>query len=121
MGQVWSKANFDGTNLAGHLGGRGSVIAVTAQNAGPDGQWATADDVLANINQQPVDVSIDAIPNDEGGDLDRVRGFLSFHPQTCNFVFADGSTHSIGENISVELYRAISTRADGEVVDHGSL
>lgn len=121
MGQVWSKANFDGTNIVGHFGGRGSVIAVTAQNAGPDGQWGTADDLLANINQQPVDVSIDAVPNDEGGPLDRVRGFLSFHPQTCNFVFADGSTRSISASISVELYRAISTRAGDEVVDHESL
>lgn len=121
MGQVWSKANFDGTNLAGHLGGRGSVIAVTAQNAGSDGQWGTADDVLARINQQPVDVSIDATPNDKGSNLDRVRGFLSFHPGTCNFVFADGSTHSISEGVSAELYRAISTRDGGEVVDHSSL
>jgi len=69
MGQVWSKANFDGINLAGHLGGRGSVIAVTAQNAGPDGRWGTTDDLLAPINQQPVDVSIDAIPDDGGSDL----------------------------------------------------
>ena len=121
MGQVWSKANFDGINLAGHLGGRGSVMAVTAQNAGPDGQWATADDLLAPINQQPVDVSVDAVPADGGGALDRVRGFLSFHPQTCNFVFADGSTHSISEGISAELYRAISTRAGSEVVDHDTL
>jgi len=116
MGQVWSKANFDGINIADPIGGRGSVIAVTAQNAGPDGQWGTADDLLANINQQPVDVSIDFVPNDNGGELDRVRGFLSFHPQTCNFVYADGSTHSIDENISVDLYRAISTRADGEAI-----
>lgn len=115
MGQVWSKANFDGTNIGGHLGGRGSVIAVSAQNAGPDGQWGTADDVLAPINQRPVDISIDAVPNDNGGELDRVRGFLSFHPQTCNFVFTDGSTRSISQNISGEVYRAISTRVGGEV------
>jgi len=114
MGQVWSKANFDGTNIAGHLGGRGSVVAVTAQNAGPDGQWGTADDLLANINQQPVDVSIDAVPNDNGGELDRVRGFLGFHPGACNFVFADGSTHSINEGVSTELYRGLSTRGGGE-------
>lgn len=121
MGQVWSKANFDGINLAGHLGGRGSVIAVTAQNAGPDGRWGTTDDLLAPINQQPVDVSIDAIPDDGGSDLDRVRGFLSFHRQTCNFVFADGSTHSFNQDISAEPYRAISTRAGSEVVYHDSL
>ena len=121
MGQVWSKANFDGINLAGHLGGRGSVVAVTAQNAGPDGQWGTTDDLLAPINQQPVDVSIDMVPDDNGSDLDRVRGFLSFHPGGCNFVFADASTHLISEGISAELYRAISTRGGSEIFDDGSL
>lgn len=121
MGQVWSKANFDGINLAGHLGGRGSVMAVTAQNAGPDGKWGTTDDVLARINQQPVDVSIDMVPGDGGSIQDRVRGFLSFHPGVCNFVFADGSTRSISEDISTDLYRAISTRGGSETVDHNSL
>jgi len=121
MGQVWSKANFDGINRAGHLGGRGSVMAVTAQNAGDDDQWGTADDVLARINQQPVDVSIDMVSNDGGSNQDRVRGFLSFHPQTCNFVFGDGSTHSISEDIAQDLYRAISTRAGDEVVDRSGL
>jgi len=121
MGQVWSKANFDGINLAGHLGGRGSVMAVTAQNAGPDGQWGTTDDLLAPINQRPVDVSIDMVPDDNGSDLDRVRGFLSFHQRTCNFVLADCSTHSVTESVSAELYRAISTRDGSEIVDHDSL
>ena len=121
MGQVWSKANFDGINLAGHLGGRGSVMAVTAQNAGDDGQWGTTDDVLAPINQQPVDVSIDMVPDDNGSDQDRVRGFLGFHRQTCNFVLADGSTHSVTEGVSAELYRAISTRGGSEIFDDGSL
>jgi len=99
MGQVWSKA----------------------QNAGNDGQWGTPDDVLAPINQQPVDVSIDMVPNDGGSIQDRVRGFLSFHPGTCNFVFADGSTHVINESIGTELYRAISTRAGGETGSLGDL
>ncbi len=121
MGQVWSKANFDGTNNAGHLGGRGSLVAVTAQNPGPDGQWDTDDDVLARVNQLPVDVSIDVAPNDNGNELDRVRGFISFHPQTCNFVFADGSTHAIDENISPSLYRAVSTRDEGEIISHEDL
>ena len=121
MGQVWSKANFDGINLSGHLGGRGSVMAVTAQNSGPDGQWGTVDDVLARINQQPVDVSIDMVPDDNGSNQDRVRGFLGFHPGACNFVFADASTHSIREGISAELYRAISTRGGSEIFDDGSL
>ena len=60
MGQVWSKASFDGLNETGHQGGHGSVLAVTAQNPGPDGIYETSDDVLAPLNQTPIDVSIDA-------------------------------------------------------------
>ena len=54
MGQVWSKADFDGINATGFEGGRGSALAVTSQNAGPDGQFNTSDDVLAPLNVAPV-------------------------------------------------------------------
>ncbi len=78
MGQVWSKANFDGTNISRHLGGRGSVLAVTAQDPGPDGRYGTGDDVLAPLNSTPVSVSIDAAPGADCEDSrDRVRGFIA--------------------------------------------
>jgi hypothetical protein len=41
MGQVWSKADFDGSGRGAFQGGRGSVLAVTAQNPGPDGIFDT--------------------------------------------------------------------------------
>ena len=34
MGQVWSPADFDGTNETKFHGGRGFVLAVTLQHAG---------------------------------------------------------------------------------------
>ena len=118
MGQVWSKADFDGINIAGHQGGRGSVLAVTAQNPGPDGVFGSSDDVLAPLNQLPVPVSIDHAPGDDCGDsLDRVRSFFSFHRTGANFLFADGSVRFIEQTIDAETYRALSTINGGETLD----
>ncbi len=115
MGQVWSKANFDGINETGHLGGRGSVLAVTAQNPGDDGEWDTNDDILATLNAQPVMVSIDANPGTDCQDpLDRVRGFNSFHPDGAHFLLGDGSVHFIVESIDAAVYRGLSTVAGSE-------
>jgi len=117
MGQVWSKAGFDGLNETGHEGGHGSVLAVTAQNPGPDGQFATSDDVLAPLNVVPVDVSIDNAPGPDCRDSeDRIRGFYSFHSGGANFVLADGSVHFISDNISAREYRDLSTIDGGEII-----
>ncbi len=116
MGQVWSKANFDGTNEAGHRGGRGSVLAVTAQNPGPDGQFDTPDDVTAPLNQTPASVSIDWEPGSNCADTnDRVRGFYSMHDAGANFLFGDGSVRIVTPDIAPEVYRAISTIRGREV------
>ena len=45
-----------------------------------------------------------------------MRGFRSFHPGGASFCLADGSVHFISETIEMSLYRALSTRAGGEVV-----
>ena len=117
MGQVWSKADFDGLNETGHEGGHGSVLAVTAQNPGPDDQFATSDDVLAPLNVVPAAVSLDATPGPECSDsMDRVRGFYSFHVGGANFLIADGSVRFIGESILPMVYRRSSTIAGGETV-----
>ena len=116
MGQVWSKADFDGLKETWHQGGHGSVLAVTAQHPGEDGQYVTEDDVLAPLNIIPVDVSIDWTPGpDCQHSLDRIRGFTSLHPGGANFVLADGSVHFISESISADTYIGLST-IDGEEV-----
>ncbi len=120
MGQVWSKADFDGTNKAGYQGGRGSVLAVTAQNPGPDDVFGSSDDVLAPLNQLPVPVSIDNAPGNDCRDpLDRVRSFFSFHRSGANFLFADGSVRFIDQTINAVTYRALSTIDGGGTLDRG--
>ncbi len=115
MGQVWSKADFDGLNETGHEGGHGSVLAVTAQNPGEDGIAGTDDDVLAPLNEVPAAVSIDAVVGPDCADQgDRVRGFYSLHSGGAHFLFADGSVTFIQEDISPTVYQALSTIAGHE-------
>jgi prepilin-type processing-associated H-X9-DG protein len=118
MGQVWSKANFDGRGF-GNRGGMGSVLAVTTQNAGADGVFGTADDVLAPLNPFPrgVQISVDMSWDDScNNPNDRVREFASLHPGGANFVMADGSVRFVKETVPFQVYQALSTIQGGEVM-----
>jgi len=46
----------------------------------------------------------------------RVGAFGSFHPGGANFALVDGSVRFLSETIELDQYRALSTRAGGEVV-----
>ena len=118
MGQVWSKADFDGVSGQGHEGGRGSCLAVTSQNPGPDGEWDTSDDSLEPMNSDPLNISTDAsvTSTDVANPEDRVRGYYSFHPGGANFGFADGSIQFVRETIDATTYRHLSSMNGGEVV-----
>ncbi len=92
------------------------MLAVTSQNAGDDGVWATLDDLYEPINKRPASVSVDNAPGDNCDDpLDRVRGFFSFHPTGANFVFADGSVHFLNTTIDRTLFQALSTYNGREI------
>ncbi|HEX4610034.1 MAG TPA: DUF1559 domain-containing protein [Urbifossiella sp.] len=45
-----------------------------------------------------------------------LSAFRSDHTGGCNFVFADGSVHFISETIPMSTYKALGSRAGGEVV-----
>jgi prepilin-type N-terminal cleavage/methylation domain-containing protein/prepilin-type processing-associated H-X9-DG protein len=42
--------------------------------------------------------------------------FGSWHPGVCNFVFCDGSVHSLPVNIDIDVLRRLAVRNDGEPV-----
>ncbi len=98
---------------AGHL--YGSVLGVTAERGG----WSPPYDepmnnplVLAAVdNNQTCDNSETAV-----GMYDTVPGFRSMHPGGCNFVYCDGSVHFVTQNLPAEVYRALSTKAGGEIL-----
>ena len=43
-------------------------------------------------------------------------GFRSLHPGAANFAFADGSVKFIKDGVNLTIYRALGTRAGGEVI-----
>lgn len=45
-----------------------------------------------------------------------VGGFSSYHPGTCNFLFADGSVHSISLSIDTTLFENLGNRSDGAMM-----
>ena len=46
-----------------------------------------------------------------------VLGFGSWHPSTCNFVFADMSTRTVSNHLDTVTLGQLCHRADGEVLD----
>lgn len=55
-----------------------------------------------------------------GGDVDfndHHHGFGSAHPGTVNFVYGDGSTHSVSMEISANDFYRLGHRSDGGVID----
>jgi prepilin-type N-terminal cleavage/methylation domain-containing protein/prepilin-type processing-associated H-X9-DG protein len=45
-----------------------------------------------------------------------MQGFRSSHPGGVNFAFCDGSVRFLSNDIDHQMYRALSTKADGEVI-----
>ena len=116
MGQVWSSADFDGSDEAGHQGGWGGPLAVTHQNPGPDMVDGTNDDVPAQLNRRPSDIAIDFVANDGcGNSHDRCRNFISAHTGGGLFLLGDGSVRFVSENIDSKTYIGLGTISGGEL------
>ncbi len=56
-------------------------------------------------------------PNLTGADPDACIAFRSLHPGGANFTLCDGSVTFLGETIDETLFRAISSRAGGEIAN----
>ena len=55
------------------------------------------------------------LPNNP--DVTDADATASFHTQGVNFLFGDGSVHSINSSISVATYDALATRSRGEAIN----
>jgi prepilin-type N-terminal cleavage/methylation domain-containing protein/prepilin-type processing-associated H-X9-DG protein len=79
-----------------------------------ENNWAHAFDVLATCAIDPNATRADGTYYDPDN-WPNTMGFSSLHPGGVQFAFADGSVHFIGNDIPRLIYRALSTRAGGEV------
>ena len=61
-------------------------------------------------------VGLDDGPRTPNHPQAHVEDYWSRHPGSVNFLFADGSVHSIKNSISTTVYRALGTRSGGEVI-----
>ena len=92
---------------------------MTAQNAGEDGIWQTDDDLLTPLNKLEADISVDASVGDDDvqNNLDRVRGFFSYHRGGgANFVAGDGSVRFLSQEIDSDTYVGLSTIDSAELI-----
>lgn len=53
-----------------------------------------------------------------GDEPGAILGFGSWHAGVCNFVMADGSTHSVATNMDTEALGALCNRSDGKAVTY---
>ena len=65
-------------------------------------------------------VELDDGPRTPNHPRAHVEDYWSRHPGGVNFLFGDGSVHFIKDSISSTVYRALATRAGGEVISADS-
>jgi prepilin-type N-terminal cleavage/methylation domain-containing protein/prepilin-type processing-associated H-X9-DG protein len=80
-----------------------------------DDMWAHALDVIGTCAVDPNATRPDGTDYDPN-DWSNVYGFSSLHSGGLQFAYADGSVHFIGNDIPRAVYRALATRASGEVI-----
>jgi prepilin-type N-terminal cleavage/methylation domain-containing protein/prepilin-type processing-associated H-X9-DG protein len=81
-----------------------------------DNIWCHALDAVATCAIDPNARRADGTDYDPD-DWPNVYGFSSLHPGGLQFAYADGSVHFISNAIPRPVYRALATRAGGEVVE----
>jgi prepilin-type N-terminal cleavage/methylation domain-containing protein len=80
-----------------------------------ENNWAHAFDAIATCALDPNVRRADGTAYDPD-DWHNTLGFSSLHPGGLQFACADGAVHFIRRDISRAVYRALATRAGGEVV-----
>ncbi len=97
----------------------GGAFTVPVPNAPLDVTGNFVGPCFANTAQPPDWLNNSAIP---GGPCLQVGqwGFHGLHPGGVNFAFADGSVHFIKSSTNPATYRALGTRAGGEVLSSDS-
>jgi prepilin-type processing-associated H-X9-DG protein len=90
--------------------------------SGRDGSNSDYTSTIAGITSFSADYAMAGVTSDNAANwsingFDAPRGVgASFHPGTSNFVFADGSSHAISENLNIIALMDLCAMADGNIV-----
>ena len=108
MDQAWAVASMGDTQHPWYAG----LFGVTAQyGMAPD----PMDEPMNRRPGAPTVIGADGSGYNATGNC-RVSGFRSMHFGGCNFLYADGGVHWVGQTIDPAAYRALSTYAGGEAI-----
>jgi prepilin-type N-terminal cleavage/methylation domain-containing protein len=114
----------DGTSNTLMLGESGEAGNTQLYGAARQNFWAEACARCNCNNVRPVVSSsnyrINAAYSEvvgDGSSNKRYHAFGSYHEGGCFFAFADGQVRFLSENIDTTTFRALSTRANNEIVD----
>jgi prepilin-type N-terminal cleavage/methylation domain-containing protein/prepilin-type processing-associated H-X9-DG protein len=120
-GIFWDQDNFLGDNRTVRIqditdGTSNTLLLGEALGSKTvDNIWCHALDAVATCAIDPNGTRPDGTDYDPD-DWVNVYGFSSLHPGGLQFAFADGSVHFLSNDIPRQVYRALATRAGGEVV-----
>jgi prepilin-type processing-associated H-X9-DG protein len=107
----------DPTYFSGGSRITGGAYVLPRLNAPPDTTGAITNACLfGNNTYYPPDWLKNAVPPSGPCIQFGQFGFHGLHPGGVNFAFADGSVKFLKESIDINAYRALGTRAGGEVV-----
>ncbi len=105
-GNLWSSAENEGSAHSGPA----QASAATEFGINGDNRTGTGPGGFSSYYKQWIHHSWRSV------------NFGSFHPGGANFVFADGSTHYLNEDIDLKLYQSMGMRANGgDVLDGGNI
>lgn len=91
--------------------------------AGRDGSNSDYSSVVPGVTSFSADYATAGVTGDNAANwsingFDAPRGIgSSYHPGTANFVFADGSSHAISENLNITTLMNLAAMSDGNVLD----
>jgi prepilin-type N-terminal cleavage/methylation domain-containing protein/prepilin-type processing-associated H-X9-DG protein len=118
---------LDGTSYTIAVGERGACLVKTPWAGAPDGGISSfSDDAPPGIpDYQSIGHGGELVVAHADNLGFNARGtapddFYSPHPNGGNFLLADGSVRFVPSTIALDVYRALCTRAGGEVVNPGA-
>ena len=93
---------------------------LTSENTGTDGgdnQPMLQGYDVDTVRFSQINTSTRLPPKQDTPGWQEINGFGSAHPSGVNFVFCDGSVHSISYSIEFETYRRLTNRKDQLPID----